>query len=627
MPIKIFLTFWFLCAWSCLAQVTNKAVSASRQDVQDAVDKSNTGDTVVVPPGTNTWERSVVSGSKGIKIQGAAFYVYTASSTLSNQTGLNTKIIDGFTNRNDSFFIASWRELSGQFRLTGFEFSKGASSTLQPSGAVLMRGSIQTTDGFPNSNWRIDHCYFNKCVQRPMYVYAFAGVIDNCYIDQGGNAGTVFDGRIPDPNEKGHWSWATDPPYGTVYEGVYMENCYIRNNGRGCTDGFCGSRVVVRFCTLEGVSIENHGTESTGIYRGGRWIASYGNNFIGGAPTEWAHHYRSGSGVVFSNFVSTVYPGLWRGLTYRRLNSYNPWKGANGTNVWDQNDPVLYYSGTHTGGNHVRQLVDTNASFTANQWVGYSITSLEGIGTSGNSGFGLISANTATTITDKGGVGGSFPDLYWTNGNHYQIRFINRSLDAPGMGKGDLLSGGSNVPSIPPTPTTWPNEVDDPVYFWDNTGKVNTSNSGDSSIVNGRNYTNAVRAGYVPLTFPHPWAGGAAPPPAPSAPTNLTVTVASATHLSISWTDTSTNETAFLLERSLSSGSGFQEIVQTAPDVTTYDDLGLDPNTTYYYRVRAANGTSVSPYSAVASGTTPPNILPSPVGRRINFFIHRKQFQ
>jgi len=42
-------------------------------------------------------------------------------------------------------------------------------------------------------------------------------------------------------------------------------------------------------------------------------------------------------------------------------------------------------------------------------------------------------------------------------------------------------------------------------------------------------------------------------------------------------------------------------------NVTTYSDAGLSPLTTYYYRVRAANGFGDSAYSNPANATTPDN--------------------
>lgn len=79
----------------------------------------------------------------------------------------------------------------------------------------------------------------------------------------------------------------------------------------------------------------------------------------------------------------------------------------------------------------------------------------------------------------------------------------------------------------------------------------------------------------------------------PVAPSNLTGTVASTTQINLSWTDNSTNETGFKIERK--TGTGTYAIVgTTATDVTTFIDTGLTPSTTYTYRVYSYNAVGSS---------------------------------
>lgn len=90
---------------------------------------------------------------------------------------------------------------------------------------------------------------------------------------------------------------------------------------------------------------------------------------------------------------------------------------------------------------------------------------------------------------------------------------------------------------------------------------------------------------------------------APYAPTDLTATAASSSRINLAWTDNSTNETEFLIERRTPITS-FAQIASVSADVTSYSDTGLSPNTTYYYRVRANNGVGDSGYSNVSSAIT-----------------------
>jgi hypothetical protein len=95
--------------------------------------------------------------------------------------------------------------------------------------------------------------------------------------------------------------------------------------------------------------------------------------------------------------------------------------------------------------------------------------------------------------------------------------------------------------------------------------------------------------------------------PAPTliAPDNLTVTPASSSQINLSWTDQSTNETGFQVERKTGAGGTYAQIATAAANTTTYSDNGLAEGTTYFYRVRAVNATDNSAYSNEASGATP----------------------
>ncbi len=79
----------------------------------------------------------------------------------------------------------------------------------------------------------------------------------------------------------------------------------------------------------------------------------------------------------------------------------------------------------------------------------------------------------------------------------------------------------------------------------------------------------------------------------PISPTELTATVISTTQVNLSWTDKSTNETGFKVQRKTGSGA-YADIATVNKDITTYSDNGLTPATTYTYRVYAYNSTGAS---------------------------------
>ena len=90
----------------------------------------------------------------------------------------------------------------------------------------------------------------------------------------------------------------------------------------------------------------------------------------------------------------------------------------------------------------------------------------------------------------------------------------------------------------------------------------------------------------------------------PQAPSDLVATTASTETIMLNWTDNSGDELGFKVERSEVSGSGYQLIGEVAPGVTSYEDQGLNPSTTYFYRIRAFNEAGDSDYSEVASART-----------------------
>lgn len=90
----------------------------------------------------------------------------------------------------------------------------------------------------------------------------------------------------------------------------------------------------------------------------------------------------------------------------------------------------------------------------------------------------------------------------------------------------------------------------------------------------------------------------------PAAPSNLGANLIAARSIGLVWRDNSTNETSFVVERSTSSSFANPVTVATLPaNATTFTNGGLQPRTTYFYRVRAANSAGSS-LSNVFSVTT-----------------------
>ncbi len=94
-------------------------------------------------------------------------------------------------------------------------------------------------------------------------------------------------------------------------------------------------------------------------------------------------------------------------------------------------------------------------------------------------------------------------------------------------------------------------------------------------------------------------------PTPPNAPSDLVATAPAGTNdqIDLTWTDNSTDEDGFAIERS-EDGTDFSEIDRVAVDVTSYSDTGLACETEYWYRVRAYNANGYSDYCPPDSATT-----------------------
>ncbi len=92
-------------------------------------------------------------------------------------------------------------------------------------------------------------------------------------------------------------------------------------------------------------------------------------------------------------------------------------------------------------------------------------------------------------------------------------------------------------------------------------------------------------------------------PTAPTAATGLTAVATGSNAVSLSWTNTATNQTGCEVDRSLD-GITFASIATLAAGASSYGDTGLTGGTRYSYRVLATNAVGKSPASNIATATT-----------------------
>lgn len=93
-----------------------------------------------------------------------------------------------------------------------------------------------------------------------------------------------------------------------------------------------------------------------------------------------------------------------------------------------------------------------------------------------------------------------------------------------------------------------------------------------------------------------------APPPSPFAPFDLVATAVSSSQIDLTWKETCENEKGFYVYRNN------QKIAVLEPNATSYNDLSLNPETTYYYEITSYADNGESAPSNKANATTPAEV-------------------
>jgi hypothetical protein len=112
-----------------------------------------------------------------------------------------------------------------------------------------------------------------------------------------------------------------------------------------------------------------------------------------------------------------------------------------------------------------------------------------------------------------------------------------------------------------------------------------------------------------------PWTAGASSTitaAVPAAPTKLLATVISTSQVNLSWTNNATNATSYVIERS-ADGATFAYLASVSSTTNTYSDTTANLGT-YYYRVRAYNGTidsASTPWISIGTGHNPYQNIPA----------------
>jgi hypothetical protein len=187
-----------------------------------------------------------------------------------------------------------------------------------------------------------------------------------------------------------------------------------------------------------------------------------------------------------------------------------------------------------------------------------------------------VSAPSGLTAT---AVSTSEIDLAWTGNDPGATSYlIARSSD-----------GGatfSQIATLPSTATTYADVgLPSGTTYTYRVSAYNATTSGTSSPSNAATATTSPSVVVVSV---------------PAAPSNLNAATVSGMGIKLTWTDNSTNETGFAIERASYNKNGrlgsWSQIATVGAGVTSYNDTSVNSRTSYDYRIRSYNSAGYSSY-------------------------------
>lgn len=144
--------------------------------------------------------------------------------------------------------------------------------------------------------------------------------------------------------------------------------------------------------------------------------------------------------------------------------------------------------------------------------------------------------------------------------------------------------------------------------FGNNTYNWSPSNYLSSSSASNPSFTASVEGDYnylVTATDQHGCQGsGQIYVNASSAPGNLVAKAEAYSRISLTWVDRSDNETGFVIQRSINSNQNFTDYVEVSANSSIYNDLSIEINQTYYYRVAALIGSNRTVFTNESTANT-----------------------
>lgn len=487
--------FWLLLLipLSCSAVTVRYAADLKQTTLDAAITVSSNDDIIVLPAGSQQWTNYTINLTKALKIIGQGMGVTTiqAARTVGNPLLTITPAASKFT------------------RISGITFTNYSEPLFATGPMISILGDHTTTTN--GSFFRNDNCEYLNINQDIFWTRNILGLFDHTrYISPTVHHFSFTMHDMWNGGDWGHMSYSEPVNYnGTNFVFYENNNWSFLGFYYAVLDNRYGSRSVVRYNQLTNSWDEMHGPEE-GQFRATRATLIYNNDFwsnnVTGGNIGLAVNCRSGTFLLASNTLhgsfATARIGAIR-ANRMNWNNYELFYGADGTNNFDLNFAGgPFETGTHTGTNGATILVDTNKSWSVNQWFKYSVRNYTKVQ---SNQFSVVLSSTTNTMTPEASVFGGFVgNLKFDTGDQYKVWKVNLALDSPGQGLCDVITNN------PAQPWVWPNQQFDTIYCWSN--NVNGV-LGTLAVVTAHPiYENASsnfcqqipKPGWVPSTYPHP---------------------------------------------------------------------------------------------------------------------------
>jgi photosystem II stability/assembly factor-like uncharacterized protein len=324
------------------------------------------------------------------------------------------------------------------------------------------------------------------------------------------------------------------------------------------------------------------------------------------------HFFDSNTGFVIGtkNFKTTNGGSNWTQFSFPVILSlYNSLSFIDNSTGWVCGNSGHVFKTTDAGNSWVQQnsgtSIQLNSIFFLNNLTGWAAGDNGGLvkTTDGGNNWQILSTGSSISLYD----------IRFTDVNNGKISANNSSYFT-------TTNGGLNWTQNNLTGTTFNRSLNliNSSTWWmmGGTGLYLTTNNGNSwihQINNTRVYKTVLIEGIIYAFgdyFDKSTTGGFNL----NAPPNLTLTPATTSSINLNWTDNSSDEDKFIIERSPDGTNGWTKIDSVGANVTSYTNTGLSYNTDYYYRVYAkkiifTGGASNAPRMR-AKLNAPSNIYP-----------------